>query len=801
MRRGTVVALCVVWPLLLGPGARASVPVIAAASPMRQLAEARRAAPRTAELRRELAGARLAVPRPNGRWLVTFRDPVSAAAAAGSPVLAGVKPRAIARRVLLLDRLPDGRDAATLTRLLPGALATQPDKTGLRPARITDDPRLGEQWAHRQARTLEAWDTTTGETGVLVAVIDTGVWAEHPDLRGQVVEQVRTDTGVVEPGRVQNDACGSGHGTAVAGVVAAAGGNGTGIAGVAHGARLLDIGADDVSADCPDSSFTVAAVVAGLDYAVTRPGGRADVITMSLSGFSESCEAAFQAAIDDARADGAVVVAASGNEQETAPGLSQTPASCNGVISVGATGLDGDVASYSQRNPQVDLVAPGGGDTSDEDQILTTSLGLDLYERITGTSFAAPYVAGLAALLVSVAPRLGPDDVESLMESTAENLGTVGRDDASGWGLVDAAAAVQSAARGGAIPAPEEDPPFPVGGDEGSLPGPPGAPEAYRIEPTGTQDGIGQAVGISRILFEPEEAPYAVLARSDHFADALAGSGLAYGVAPLLFTPSTGPLDPRTAAELERAVEPGSVVFLLGGRAAIPEVVASQLSAAGFAPVRLSGPTREDTAAAVAEEIVALEIWDGGLVLLAQSGDWPDAITAGAVAAWYGLPILLTPTHVLHPSTAAALQALDPARLAVLGGTGAVSDAVAAQAGDAGRVPAAARMRWAGSTRADTAVLVAARFESQLLEEGLVPSSLVAVNVRRASAYAPALAAAMIAGVLHTPFVPVEGEAGTVLPAPAAAYARDSGYDIVGVGGQGLVSDAVLAQLRDLSEG
>lgn len=801
--RGVAVAVSLVCGLLAAPlTATASVPRIASeSSPLARLAEQRRSATRTAEALRELAGENLPVPRPNGRWLVTFDAREHAAAALDAPLLAGTGARAIARRVVLLDRLPAGVRPEALTATLPGAIATEPDKTGYRASRELDDPLLAEQWAHQQARVIEAWDTTVGDDDVLVAVIDTGMWSEHPDLRGQVVEQVRTESGAVVPGRPQNDACGSGHGTAVGGVIAAAGDNGIGIAGVAPGVRLLDIGADDVTEDCPDGGFSTAAVIAGIDYAMTRPGAEADIINMSLGGFSDSCETAFQAAIDDARADGAVLVAAGGNEQETDPGLTETPASCNGVVSVAAVDRAGEIAPYSQHNQHVDLAAPGGGVDRDADEILTTSLGLDLYERHAGTSFAAPYVSGIAALLESADSSLSPDEIESLLEATAEDLGPTGRDDASGWGLVDAARAVEGALRGGVIAEPAEDPAFPVGDGEEFLPAPPAAPEAYRIDATGAPDGIGQAVAISEILFEGEEAPYAVLARSDHFADALAGSGLAYGVAPLLFTPSTSGLDPRTAAELERAVEPGAVVYLLGGLAAIQAAVETELTARGFTPVRLSGPSREHTAAAVAAEIAALEIWDGDLVLLAHSGDWPDAITGGAVAAWYGLPILLTPTDALHPVTAQTLAALDPLRLAVLGGPRAVSDAAATQAGDAGRVPEESRLRWSGAARADTAVLIAAVFEARLLEEELVPSSFVAVNVRHPSAYAPALGAAMIAGMLHTPFVPVEGADGSVLPDVAAAYVRDSGYDIIGVGGQALLTDAVLEGLRDLSEG
>ncbi|HWH31592.1 MAG TPA: hypothetical protein VNU01_02865, partial [Egibacteraceae bacterium] len=176
--RNIVVVLCVVWPLVLGPAAEASVPIIAGQSPLQRLAESRRTALRAAEALRGLGGTRLPVPRPNGRWLITFTDAETAAAAVDSPLLAGTGARGIARRVLLLDRLPDGLTATELAAALPGALAVEADKSGYRAARVPSDPLVAEQWAHEQARAFEAWDTTTGDAGVLVAVIDSGVWAE-----------------------------------------------------------------------------------------------------------------------------------------------------------------------------------------------------------------------------------------------------------------------------------------------------------------------------------------------------------------------------------------------------------------------------------------------------------------------------------------------------------------------------------------------------------------------------------------------------------------------------------------------
>lgn len=241
--------------------------------------------------------------------------------------------------------------------------------------------------------------------------------------------------------------------------------------------------------------------------------------------------------------------------------------------------------------------------------------------------------------------------------------------------------------------------------------------EPAQRPPSGTFDGelfttgrIGEslptptAVAISRDRFDRGEADHAVLARSDKFADALAGSALTDD-GPLLLTSHNHVRD-QVADELRRVLDRGSRVYLLGGTAALSDRVADDLSGLGFEPRRLAGASRVETAVAIADEVRS---WPASSdrVLLARStasGNqptraWADSVTGGGVAAFARMPLLLTPSEQLHGAVTDALERYQPAQTLLLGGTAALSDSVA-QA-----VPHPVRL--AGSNRAGTAASIA----------------------------------------------------------------------------------------------
>jgi subtilisin family serine protease len=284
------------------------------------------------------------------------------------------------------------------------------------PAFTPNDADYGSEWHLQTINAPVAWNTSVG-SGVTVAILDSGIDATHPDLVGQLV-----------PGwnfydNNSNTADVNGHGTMVAGVVAARGNNSIGVAGVAWGAKLMPVRVSDAS-----GTGTLSAFANGLTYAADH-GARIANLSFPVQS-SQSTQAAAQYFVNK----GGVVFNSAGNYAA----LDSTPPS-NSLVSVSATGSTDILASWSSYGPYVDLSAPGVG-------IWTTSLGGG-YSSVSGTSFSSPLSAGVAALMMSVNPSLAPSQIVSLMESTAVDLGTAGYDYSYGYGRVNAGAAVIAAAQ------------------------------------------------------------------------------------------------------------------------------------------------------------------------------------------------------------------------------------------------------------------------------------------------------------------------------------------------------------------
>ena len=734
-----------------------------------------------------------------GVLLVTTTGRATTDRVASGRLWRGGAGRALGGRVARVEVAP-GREGAAAAALAadPGVVAVERSRRMTSLAR-PNDPLYDAQWAHQLTGVETAWSTIgIGGPGTVVAVLDDGVDARHPDLRLRVKEQ-RTFAGGVNSLRrtgTDNRRCDSSHGTHVAGIVGAQGSDGAGVSGVLWDVSLLDYAVfTEDGAGCGASE---ADVVAALQAAASAG---VDVVNLSLGSPGGSCSTAFQTAIDAARAAGVVVVAAAGNSQLESPGATSVPASCNGVISVGAVTSDSRVADYSSANRYVDVAAPGGNDRpSFTDGILST-VGDNGHDWLEGTSMAAPYVSGLAALLRSAEPSLTPDQVEGLIEAGAETGD--GRNAAYGWGLVSAARSAQALVRGDR-PRPATDPAFPIGGDGGPLQTPtPGASQVFRVDAgTGTTDPVPQAVAMSQSAFEPGTARHAVLARADVFADALAGSSLTLGLGPLLFSGPTGALPRATREELLRTLPYGSTVYLLGGDTALPATLEAELTALGFQPKRLAGVTREATAVVIARELAerrrAAGFADNGVVLLATSGNWPDAVAAGSLGAYYGLPILVTPTTTLHPATADGLRELSPTGLLVLGGPNAISDAVFADAAGWARSAPGDAVRLAGADRYGTAIKIAQFFEDALAASGVSPRCVVGANVVRADGWAHVLSASPLAGAYGCVVVPFAGAAGDSLPPATREYVRGFGIDGVLAGDVDVMTDAAAAELQAL---
>jgi serine protease len=290
-------------------------------------------------------------------------------------------------------------------------------------ARAADDPLRPLQWNLDMARAAEAWRVTTG-ADVLVAVIDSGVEAAHPDLAGNVI----AGPDLVDGDATPNDA--NGHGTHVTGIIAAHAGNGIGVAGAAPGARVLAIRALD--ADGRGDTDTVAR---GVDAAVAA-GAR--VINLSLTAGPTAVQLllpgnALTDAIQRAIDAGVVVVAAAGNN---ALPICEQPQLGSGLVCVGAVDRQAQRSGYSNYGIRVDLVAPGGDVW---DGIVSTFPGGG-YAELAGTSQATPMVSAEAALLLSLGLS-APQAIDRILDTTRD-LGDPGVDLTYGHGLIDIGAAV-----------------------------------------------------------------------------------------------------------------------------------------------------------------------------------------------------------------------------------------------------------------------------------------------------------------------------------------------------------------------
>ncbi len=283
----------------------------------------------------------------------------------------------------------------------------------------------------------DAWQTTKG-AGIIVAVLDTGVDATHPDLAGSVMP----GKDLVGFGASRGAATWARHGTAMGGIIAGHGhgpGGKDGVVGVAPEAKILPVRVlleeDDPQRDKARRARG-GALADGIRWAADHG---ADVINLSLGDDSDSAhpDAAQDAAVRYALGKGVVVVASAGNDGAHGDHVSY-PAAYPGVIAVTAVDRDGKRAAFSTRHWYATLSAPG------KDVIITEPDRR--YYKGWGTSAAAAFVSGAAALVRSAYPELTPAQIKKLLAETASDTPAGGRSNALGTGVVDPAAALETGA-------------------------------------------------------------------------------------------------------------------------------------------------------------------------------------------------------------------------------------------------------------------------------------------------------------------------------------------------------------------
>jgi len=313
--------------------------------------------------------------------------------------------------------VPPGGVAESIFHLesCPGLRYAEPNYLAQIADTIPSDPGWRDQYGLKNIRAPQGWEITTGSSSVTIAIIDTGIDYSHLDLAGKIVGGIDIVNGDNNP---QDD---NGHGTHVAGIAGAVSDNGLGVAGVSWGARLMPVKVLNAA-----GRGGYADVAEGIIWAADHG---AQIINLSLGGDQPS--QTLQDAVDYAASQGIVIVAASGN---TGRNFVLYPARYPNVIAVAATDSSNARAGISHYGPELDLSAPGIS-------IYSTAPGG--YGYRSGTSMAAAFVSGLAAILRGVPGNGSPAAITQQMENTALDLGATGRDDFYGYGLIQMDAAIQ----------------------------------------------------------------------------------------------------------------------------------------------------------------------------------------------------------------------------------------------------------------------------------------------------------------------------------------------------------------------
>ena len=360
-----------------------------------------------------------------GRLLVLPRAGLSAGDLEGVLRPHGGKARRVGQSDLHIVDLPPNASEKAVQALLkhhPKLKFAELDRR-VSAAFVPNDPYLGSQWFSTKINALIAWDTTRG-SGVTIAILDTGVSASHPDLAANLVPGWNVFNNNSDTSDVH------GHGTAVAGSAAAASNNSAGVAGVAGAAKIMPIRIADANAYAYWST-----VAEGLTWAADHGARVANISYVGVAG-----SAAVQSAAQYMKNKGGLVVVCAGNN-----GIDENMPFSTTMIPVSATDPSDLKTSWSSFGQFVAVSAPGIN--------IWTTARSGGYEQWWGTSIASPVTAGVVALMMSANPALPSSQVESLLYSSAVDLGTPGRDPVYGYGRVNAAAAVSAALASTAVDA------------------------------------------------------------------------------------------------------------------------------------------------------------------------------------------------------------------------------------------------------------------------------------------------------------------------------------------------------------
>ena len=284
-----------------------------------------------------------------------------------------------------------------------------------------NDPYLSEQWHLSHLNIDSAWNYTTGTSSIKLAVIDSGIYRDHPDL---INSNIMSGYDFYYDVTVFEDRVG--HGTAVTGIIAATTNNSIGITGISPNISIVPLCVASADGSVSESGVTSAI------YFAADSG--CDVINLSLGGNDTS---AISSAIEYAYNHGCIIIASAGNSGTSRYNY---PASLNNVISVGSINRDSSRSTFSNFNDKIDVVAPGEDIFTTDDP--SKSAG-SYYGPHDGTSFSAPCVSAIAGLVVSFYPSITPTDFENLVKTASIDIGAAGYDIYTGYGVINASGMIQ----------------------------------------------------------------------------------------------------------------------------------------------------------------------------------------------------------------------------------------------------------------------------------------------------------------------------------------------------------------------
>jgi Subtilisin-like serine proteases len=515
------------------------------------------------------------------------------------------------------------------------------------------DPMYIKQYYLNTAKVPEAWSSGAAGQGITIAIVDTGVDLDHPDLKNNLVSGYNAILDSMDNRTAQDD---NGHGTHVAGI-AAAELNDSGIVGVAYRAKIMPVKAMDKTGEGTDDI-----IADGIVWAVNHG---ADIINLSLGSDTET--AILRSAVEYAVENGVLVVAAAGNfnpQKESNPGINY-PASYPNVIAVTATDSNDRIANISATGSESVLSAPGMNIVSD---YWTKDEG-STYAVADGTSMASSFVVGVAAMIWSKHPDWPAEQVKIALENGAKDLGIPGRDDQFGFGRVDAEQSVHASDGVQSFSAPAS-----VAALGALVEGAAGSPVKLLVPARAFSRSVKVDI---RKVSSPENFPGGILSGGTAFSVDFTGTP------KKILTLTVQAQMPSGSSDFLGYIYrwSGSRWIPVGGGVASNQIKAGIYEAgiyqAGYTrtveTTRLAGKNRRETAIEIAKAAYPAGT---DTVILAREDNFPDALTGVPLAYKEHAPILLTNSQSLSDDVLTEINRLAPKKVILLGSTGAISNQV-----------------------------------------------------------------------------------------------------------------------------